>query len=76
MSVRTTIDIPDKLYSMLRHRAASERVSIRSLVILSIEEKFLPRKKGVRMTGPPIKGTAGAGPLPLDRENPYDLLFG
>jgi hypothetical protein len=76
MSVRTTIDIPDGLYAELRAGAARERVSIRSLVIHSIEENIKPKRKLVRMTGPPIKGTAGAGPLPLDTENPYDLIFG
>ena len=76
MSVRTTIDIPDELYSTLRQRAAREKVSIRSLVIMSIEEKYKPKRRRVPVTGPFIKGTPGAGPLPLDTENPYDLIFG
>ena len=76
MSVRTTIDLPDELHSLLRQRAAREKVSIRSLVILSIEEKFKPTRRGVRMTGPPIKGTGKPGPLCPTTENPYDLIFG
>jgi hypothetical protein len=76
MSVRTTIDIPEDLYATLRQRAASEKVSIRSLVILSIEEKFRPKRRSVRMTGPPIKGKGKPGPLCPTTENPYDLIFG
>ena len=76
MSVRTTIDIPDDLYSTLRERAAREKVSIRSLVILSIEEKFKPERRRVRMTGPLIRCKGKLGPLFPTNENPYDLIFG
>jgi hypothetical protein len=73
--MRTTIDIPDELYSTLRLQAARERVSIRSLVLLSIEEKFKSKRRRVPMTGPPIKGNGKLGPLCPDTENPYDLIF-
>jgi hypothetical protein len=43
VSVCTTVDIRDELYSAIKQRAALDRVSIRSLVIASIEEKFQPR---------------------------------
>jgi len=76
MSVRTTIDIPDELHSKLRQRAAREKTSIRSLVIMAIEEQYRTKRRRVPVTGPMIKGTPGAGPLPLDTENPYDLIFG
>ncbi len=76
MSVRTTIDIPDELYSTLRQRAAREKVSIRSLILMSVEEKFKPKRKGTRMTGPPIRCKGKLGPLALNTENPYDLIFG
>jgi hypothetical protein len=76
MSVRTTIDLPDGLYAELRERAARERVSIRSLVIHSIEENLKPKRKRVPVTEPPIKGTSGAGPLCPTEENPYDIIFG
>jgi hypothetical protein len=75
MSVRTTIDIPDQLYSTLRQRSAREKVSIRSLVIMSIEEKFQPKRRRVPVTGPIIKGKGKPGPLCPTTENPYDLIF-
>lgn len=76
MSVRTTVDIPDELYSTLRQRAAREKVSIRSLVILSIEEKFRPKRRRIPVTGPVIPGNGKPGPLCPATENPYDLIFG
>jgi len=76
MSVRTTIDIPDELYATLRLRAAREKVSIRTLVILSIEEKFKPKRRDTRMAGPPVQCKSKMGPLCPTTENPYDLIFG
>ena len=76
MSVRTTIDIPENLYEPLRRRAASEKTSIRSLVISAIESKFSTDRARTPVLGPPISGKGKPGPLCPDRENPYDLLFG
>jgi hypothetical protein len=75
VSVRTTIDIPDDLYGMLRQRAATERTSIRALVIDAVDSKYRAVKKGKRLTGPPIRGKGKPGPLCPDRENPYGLVF-
>lgn len=75
MSVRTTIDIPEDLYEVLRRRAASEQTSIRSLVIGAMERKFGGRRRAPVLE-PPVPGTGKPGPLCPDRENPYDLLFG
>ena len=75
MSVRTTIDIPDDLYEALRRRAASERISIRSLVIGAIERKFRTGRRRTPVLAPPVPGTGRPGPLCPDRENPYDILF-
>lgn len=75
MSVRTTIDIPDDLYEALRHRAAGEQTSIRSLVIRAIEGRFSARRRRAPVLRPPIPGTGKPGPLCPDKENPYDLLF-
>jgi len=75
MSVRTTIDIPDDLYDMLRRRAASERTSIRALVIRSIERQSGNKRRRTRLQGPPVPGTGKPGTLCPDRENPYDLVF-
>lgn len=75
MSVRTTIDIPDKLYEALRQRAANERTSVRSLVIDAIELQFNRKQKGVPVLKPPVPRRGKPGPRRPDRENPYDVLF-
>jgi hypothetical protein len=75
MSVRTTIDIPDGLYDVLRRRAASEKTSIRSLVIGAVERKISARRRRTPVLGPPVPGTGKPGPLCPDKENPYDVLF-
>jgi hypothetical protein len=75
LSVRTTIDIPDNLYEALRRRAASEKTSIRSLVLGAVERKFSGGRRRVHVLGPPVPGTGKPGPACPDKENPYDLLF-
>jgi hypothetical protein len=76
MSIRTTIDIPEDLHQVLRRRAASEKTSIRCLVIHAIEGRYGEgMRKGIRLKGPPVQGKAKPGPLCPDRENPYDVLF-
>ena len=74
MSVRTTIDIPDRLYEALRRQAVTEKTSIRSLVIEAIEGRFR-RKRQSPVLKPPVPGSGRPGPRCPDRENPYDVLF-
>ena len=57
MSVRTTIDIPDDLYESLRRRAASERTSIRSLVVGAVEQRFSSRRQRTPVLSPPVPGS-------------------
>jgi len=75
MSVRTTIDIPDQLYELLRRRADAEKTSIRSLVVDAIDGKL--NRKGARkpVRKPPVAGRGKPGPRCPDRENPYDIVF-
>lgn len=68
------MDIPDDLHVALRKRAASEKTSIRSLVVKALESTYR-RRRGVRLMGPPIPGKGKPGPKAPDRENPYDVLF-
>ena len=74
MSVRTTIDLPDDLYSRLRERAAAERTSIRALITDAVESKLAPVKSR-RVTGPLVGKKGRLAPGSPDRENPYDVLF-
>jgi hypothetical protein len=74
MSVRTTVDIPEPLHDVLRHRAQQTGVSIRSLIVGAIEQTYQPEKKGAYVTGPLVaRGKRGPN-FPTD-ENPHDLVF-
>ncbi len=75
MAVRTTVDIPEPLHQILREKARRSNVSIRSLVILALEEAYRPKKRGRYVTGPLIKGRHKLGPLFPTDENPHDLIF-
>ena len=75
VSVRTTIDLTDDMYAVLRRRAADERTSIRALIADAIDSRYrTARSKPV--TGPLVgkRGEKPASGSP-DRENPYDVLF-
>jgi metal-responsive CopG/Arc/MetJ family transcriptional regulator len=76
MAVRTTVDIPEPLHDRLRHRAELTGTSMRSLIVQAIEQTYAEKgKKGVKVTGPMIRGKHKLGPnFPVD-ENPHDLVF-
>jgi hypothetical protein len=75
MPHRTTIDIPEPLHDKLRHRAEQTGVSMRSLIIRAIEQVYSESEKGVRVTGPLIRGSGKLGPAFPENENPHDLVF-
>ena len=75
MAIRTTVDIPDPLHTMLRQRAQSSGTSIRSLIVRAIEETYAEPGKSAPVTGPLLRGSGKLGPsFPTD-ENPHDLVF-
>jgi hypothetical protein len=75
MAVRTTVDIPEPLHQILRERAHRSSVSIRSLIVRAIEDKYQPHKKGRYVKLPMIKGSGKVGlRFPTD-ENPHDLIL-
>jgi hypothetical protein len=75
MAVRTTIDIPESLHDLLRHRAQSSGASIRSLVVRAIEQAYTGPAKGSPVTGPLVRGKHKLGPRFPKDENPYDFMF-
>jgi hypothetical protein len=75
MSVRTTIDLPDDLYELIRRRAASDRTSVRALVVGAVERRYGRRARRKPVLERPVPGAGKPGPLCPDTENPYDLLF-
>jgi hypothetical protein len=75
MAVRTTVDIPDPLHNLLRHRAESTGMSIRSLIVRALEEMYRDTGKKEVLTGPLVRNSGELGPrFPTD-ENPHDLIF-
>ncbi len=73
--MRTTVDIPDDTYRLLKGKAASEGATVKELVLRGVgfvltaeQPKPLPRLKL-----PLIKGGV-PGSLKLDNEKIYDLI--
>ncbi|MGP0070783.1 MAG: hypothetical protein ACLPWF_02460 [Bryobacteraceae bacterium] len=77
MAIRTTVDIPESLHDVLRHRAAQSGTSMRALIVRAIEETYGSKRKGAYVTSPPIQRKRGAklGPLFPKDENPHDLIL-
>jgi hypothetical protein len=73
--VRTTVDIPDTTYKLLKSRAAAEGGTVKQLLLRGAEAVLAePVKKRVpRLSGPPLtKGRPGS--LHLTNEMIYDLI--
>ena len=75
MAVRTTVDIPQKLHNLLRHRAEQSGTSIRALIVRAIEDKYEKPRKGEYVTGPFVKSKGKLGPAFPTDENPHDFVF-
>ncbi len=56
VAIRTTVDIPEPLHEVLRHRAAQSGTSMRALIIHALEETYSEKREGAYVTGPLIKG--------------------
>jgi hypothetical protein len=75
MAIRTTVDLPEPLHDLLRHRAEESGTSIRALIIRAIEQAYRKSGKGKRVTGPLVPGLGTLGPAFPEDENPHDLVF-
>ena len=75
MAIRTTVDIPEPLHKALRQRAERSGASMRSLIVRALEETYGQSKKGVYLTGPPVKIRGRLGKSFPKDENPHDLIF-
>jgi len=73
--MRTTVDIPDRKYRVLKARAASEGRTVKELVLRGVDvvlsEHDPPRKRRLKL---PILNSAEPGSLHLDNERIYDLI--
>jgi hypothetical protein len=75
MAIRTTIDIPEPLHDLLRHRAERSGASIRSLIVRAIEQTYSKPGKGEYVKGPLVTGSGRLGPAFPEDENPHDFIF-
>jgi hypothetical protein len=74
--MRTTVDIPDETYQLLKTRAIEEGASVKQLLLRGAEKVLrepVKRKKVPRLSEPPMnKGIPGS--LHLTNEMIYDLI--
>ena len=73
--MRTTVDIPDAKYRLLKSRAASEGTTVKAMVMRGVDvvlsEEKNPRQRRLKL--PLIKSKRPAS-LEIDNESIYDLI--
>jgi hypothetical protein len=74
--MRTTVDIPDRLYRQLKSRAAREGSSTRALILKGVEAilKAERRTAGLSVSLPIVRSKR-PGTVALDNATIYDLAF-
>lgn len=73
--MRTTIDIPDKVYAGLKIAAAKRKTSVRALILEAVSRN-VPENKRVRLKFPLIRGGSDGPRINLTNEQIEDILFG
>ena len=73
--MRTTVDIPDSKYRLLKSRAAAEGTSVKAIVLRGVEivlaEQEPKRRKKRRL---PVIKSKEPGVIDLTNEQIYDLI--
>lgn len=73
--MRTTVDIPDATYRLLKAKAASEGASVKYLVLKGVDTILNERaERPRRRLKLPIVNVGKPGSLKLDNEKIYDLI--
>ena len=73
--VRTTIDIPDRMYRRLKARAASEGRSARALILRAVERSLASESPALaRKVTLPLVRSKRPGTLRLDNARIYDVI--
>ncbi len=73
--MRITLDIPDVLYRRLKAEAAREKLSVKELILQSVEHdlRSQSKKKGRRVTLPLVPSKR-SGSLDINNYKIYDLI--
>jgi hypothetical protein len=73
--MRTTVDIPDAKYRLLKGKAASQGETVKDLVMRGVDvllsEQDVPRKRRLKL---PLIDSDRPGSLEMDNEKIYDLI--
>jgi hypothetical protein len=73
--MRTTIDVPDAKYRLLKSKAASEGTTVKELVLRGVDvvlsAEATPRKRSLKL---PLILSEEPGSLHLDNDRIYDLI--
>jgi hypothetical protein len=73
--MRTTVDIPDTKYRLLKGKAASEGTTVKALVMKGVEvvlaESSVQNRKKLKL---PILRSTSPGSIDIDNERIYDLI--
>jgi len=73
--MRTTIDVPDTKYRLLKSMAASQGTSVKALVLRGVDVVLSSRNPPrVRRLKLPLIDSEKPGTLQLDNEKIYDLI--
>ena len=74
--MRTTVDIPDRIYRQLKSRAAREGSSTRALILRGVKEvlKSERGKAGIPVSLPIVRSKR-PGSVALDNASIYDIVF-
>lgn len=74
--MRTTVDIPDRLYRQLKSRAAREGSSTRALILRGVKEVLRSKRRTAgRHVSLPIVRSSRPGTVDLDNARIYDIAF-
>jgi len=75
VQMRTTIDVPDSKYRLLKSKAASEGTTVKELVMRGVDVVLAadaaPRRRRLKL---PLIHSENPGSLDLDNERVYDLI--
>ena len=74
--MRTTVDIPDRIYRQLKTRAAREGSSTRALILRAVKEVLkTDRRRAGSPVSLPIVRSKRPGTVALDNARIYDIAF-
>jgi hypothetical protein len=73
--MRTTIDIPDRMYQRLKARAASQGQTAKALILQAVEQTLSSKRRqpNRRITLPLVRSKR-PGTLRLDNARIYDVI--